>query len=673
MRPVMKKWFLRAEKTNLTGNMVGHDAKFKVVYPFYREKSIYPKAFGLLSFLILVLVFLLGTAWAEKVSEETYQKLRNLRIPFITNQGQMDEQVRFYARTFSGTVYVTEEGKVVYELPTTKDKKDRRWVLVEEVLDGLPGKEIQGEGQAETKVSYFLGNDQSKWKSGLTTYEGIDLGEVYEGIKLKLRAYGGSVEKLYYISPRKDPDKIRMKVDGAESLTVNHLGELEVQTGNGPVIFSRPRAFQQEGGKREDVEVAYLVKGDSYGFKVGPYDETKELVIDPLIQSTYLGGSGSDQTTSLAISGGNVYVAGYTNSSPFPGTTGGSQPAFGGGSYDGFVSVLSGDLTTLVRSTYLGGSGYDGINSLTVSEGNVYVAGYTGSTNFPGTTEGYQPAFGGGTSDGFVSLLSGNLTTLVRSTYLGGGGDDWINFLAISGGNVYAVGPTGSTNFPGTTEGAQAAYGGGTDGFVSLMSGDLTTLIQSTYLGGSGYDAIDYLIVSEENVYVSGTTFSSNIPGTTGGYQPDFGGAVDAFVSLLSGDLKTLIQSTYLGGSANENSRFLAFSGGNIYLAGVIDGTDLPGTGGGAQSVIGGGTYMWDGFVSLLSEDLKTLIQSTYLGGGGNDYIYSLALSGGNVYVAGATDSSPFPGTPGGFQPAFGGGSYDGFVSLLSGDLYIAS
>ena len=246
------------------------------------------------------------------------------------NQGQMDRQVRFYAKTFSGTVYVTDQGKMVYELPTSKDRKNQGWVLVEEALDRLPVKEIKGEKESETKVSFFKGNDPAKWKSGLATYETVNLGEVYKGIELKLRAYGGSVEKLYYISPGREPKEIRIKVNGADSLKVNDQGELEAQTGNGPVVFSRPKAFQQAGIQQENVEVAYFVDRDSYGFKVGSYDKSRELIIDPLIQSTYLGGNDYDYAYSMAVSGGNVYVAGYTDSSNFPGTSGGAQPANGG-------------------------------------------------------------------------------------------------------------------------------------------------------------------------------------------------------------------------------------------------------------------------------------------------------------------------------------------------------
>ena len=199
-----------------------------------------------------------------------------------------------------------------------------------------------------------------------------------------------------------------------------------------------------------------------------------------LIQSTYLGGNDFDWITSLSVSGGNIYVGGGTRSSNFPGTAEGAHPAYAGG-YDGFVSLLSGDLKALIQSTYLGGLN-DEISSLAVSGGDVYAAGTTWSGDFPITTGGYQQAFGGG-SDGFVSLLSGNLKVLIQSTYLGGSGGDRINSLAVSGGNVYVAGDTRSTNFPGTAEGTQSAFGGYVDGFVSTLSGDLTTLIRSTYLG----------------------------------------------------------------------------------------------------------------------------------------------------------------------------------------------
>jgi hypothetical protein len=655
---------------NSKNEVIGQDEKLKQYrFPYSQRVSIYRTALGLLGSIALLLVIGLGTAWTEKIPEETNQKIKGIRVPFILNQGQMDRQVRFFAKTFSGTVYVTNQGQMVYELPMGKDRKNQGWVLVEEALDRLPVKEIKGEKESQTQVSFFTGIDPTQWKSGLSTYETVNLGEVYKGIGLKLRAYGGSVEKLYYISPGKEPKEIRIKVNGAESLKVNDQGELEARTGNGSVVFSRPKAFQQAGNHQEAVEVAYVVDKDSYGFKVGRYDNRRELIIDPLIQSTYLGGNLKDCVYSLAVIGENVYVAGLTESNNFPGTSGGAQPAFGG-YFDAFVALLSSDLKELIQATYLGGGNGDIATSMAVSGGNVYVAGLTGSNNFPGTAGGAQPMNNGGSGKGFVALLSSDLKQLVQSTYVGEDSGDYFYFMNVSGENVYIAGATNSSNLPGSSGGAQITYGGNIDVCMFLLSADLKQLFQSTYLGGAGREYASSIAFSGGNVYVAGNTESTNFPGTTGGAQTGSGGSTDAFVSVLSADLKTLIQSTYLGGGAYEFSYALDFSqGGDVYVAGISASNNFPGTSGGFQPVTGGNHK---GFVSLFSADLKKLIQSTGLGGSGNEEISSMVVSGGKVYVAGKTDSIDFPGTSGGAQPAYGGGGYygaDAFMSILTADL----
>jgi hypothetical protein len=622
-----------------------------------------------LLYFILVFLFFNGifskTCWAEKISQDTRQKLKGLTIPFIKNQGQVDPRVKFYARTFSGTVYITDQGKLVYQLPESKDT-NQTWVLSEEALDRIPLKEIKGEKASETQVSYYIGNDQAKWKKGLSTYEAVDLGEVYEGIALKLRAYGGKVEKLYYVSPGNDPKKIRMKINGAESLKINNKGQLEVQTGNGPVVLSRPKAFQQEGEKQKKVTVAYLIEGDRYGFKVGNYDKSRELIIDPMIQSTYLGGNGEDIPYSMAVVEGAMYIAGSTTSTNFPGSSAGAQP-IPAGAHDAFVSLISTDLKSLIQTTYLGGTGDDYAYTMAVSGGNVYVAGETGSADFPATSGGAQPIYKG--HDAFVSCFSADLKNIFQSTYLAGGSTRaWA--IAVSQGNVYVAGETWSNDFPGTSGGAQPTPGSTqySDGFLSLLSGDLKQIIQSTYIGGNSGDIAYALDVSQGTVYVTGITWSSNFPAVSGGAQPVIGGIfADGFVSLVSADLKQFIQSTFLGGTGTDIAKSLIVSGEKVYIVGYTESRNFPGTSGGAQPAHAGGVC-YDAFVSILSSDLKQLFQSTYLGGTGNDLGYSISLSGGNIYISGSTSSTTFPATGGGVQPVFSGMG-DAFVSILGPDL----
>ncbi len=219
----------------------------------------------------------------------------------------------------------------------------------------------------------------------------------------------------------------------------------------------------------------------STNFGGGPSDAfvaSLSAELTTLNRATLLGGNGDERAFSLAIhpASGDVYVTGFTSSTNFPGTAGGAQAVYGGGTDDAFVARLTGDLTSLTRSTYLGGSGNDIAQGLAIhpTSGDVYVTGYTNSTNLPGTSGGAQADADGG-NDAFVARLTADLTTLTQATYLGGSGNDQALSLAIhsTSGVVYVAGSTSSTNFPGTTGGAQAVNRGGTDVFLARLTPDL--------------------------------------------------------------------------------------------------------------------------------------------------------------------------------------------------------
>ena len=609
------------------------------------------------------------TRTAHLDQTEAGRKLSGLRIPFVANAGQTDSAVAFYAPTFAGTAFVTRDGKIVYSLPG--------WALTESPVKGKP--RLAGGTPALTGVSDFRGNDPSRWRCGLSTFEDVSLGEVWPGISIGIRAIGRTVEKVFTVAPGGDPSRIRMSIAGARGLRLDREGDLVVETGSGEVAFTRPSAFQEREGAKYSVRVAYELRNHAYGFTLAGYDPELPVVIDPLLQATYLGGSGEDYAQALAIhpTSGAVYVTGYTNSANFPGTVGGAQTAAGGG-YDVFVASLSPDLTTLNQATYLGGSGNDFPNALVINpiSGDVYAAGSTESGNFPGTVGGAQTGSSGG-GDAFVVRLSSDLTTLDQATYLGGSGGDYAYGLAIdaASGDVFVAGSTSSTDLPATGGGYQTALGGTsgfTDAFVARLSSDLTALDRATYLGGSRDDYANAVAIDpgSGNVDVAGYTVSTDLPGTGGGAQTAVGGSVDAFVARLSSDLTALDQATYLGGSTADYATALAIhpSSGEVYVAGYTSSVDFPGTLGGAQQAKNGYN---DSFVARLSSDLTTLDQATYLGGSGNDEApLALAVnpSSGGVYVAGYTLALDFPGTDESAQEANGGG-YDAFVAWLSSDL----
>lgn len=710
-----------------------------------------------------------GHAGGVPERQHVAEHLSGVHMPFVANAGQTDSAVVYFAPTFAGTVFVARDGRIVYSLPgrkavasrdvgtldvshrdalrATLRSPDRNvgWTLTETAVHGTP--RPSGGDRAATHVSYLIGSDPARWSSALATFESVSLGEVWPGIRLDLQASGKNVEKRFAVAPGGDPSRIRMRVGGARRLRIDASGALVVATGNGDVTFTPPAAFQERSGTRHSIGVAYELHGRrEYGFRLGNYDHTLPVLIDPLLQATYLGGGGIDSAFGLAIhpTSGDVYVAGQAASSNFPGTTGGAQAANGGKS-DAFVARLNAALTTLEQVTYLGGVEDDLARALAIhpTTGDVYIAGQTLSTDFPGTAGGAQPTnatfsiaafvahlsadlktlhqatyFGGGVTvayalaihpatgdvyvagsetlsvlpgttggaqpaggggvDGFVARLNSALTTLDQATYLGGSGGDTAYGLAIHplSGDVYVTGETDSTNFPGTAGGAQAAHGvdfGNSDAFVAHLNSALTSIGQATYLGGNNQEIAQAIAIhpTSGDVYVAGWTQSTNFPGTAGGAQATFAGGAAAFVAHLDSTLTTLDQATYLG--VNGNNRALAVaihpSSGDVYAAGFTTG-DFPGTTGGAQSAFGG---FQDAFVAHLNPALTALDQATYLGGASADTAQALAIhpASGDVYVAGPTQSTNFPGTAGGAQAAHAvdGTNADAFVARLTPDL----
>jgi hypothetical protein len=680
-------------------------------------------------------LMLLGPAFARATPRdvEVRSQLGALRFPFVANEGQVDAQVAYYARTVAGTVFVTHRGQLVYALQKRTlaaprggpDLSPGTWTVTE-TLRGATLRPPTAQDRVVTGVSYFRGSDPARWRTRVPSYEQVSLGEVWPGVAVSLRARGDSVEKVFTVSPGAPVHRIRVRVGGASSLTLDRDGALIAQTGLGLVAFTAPVAYQEVDGVQHRVAVAYRLDGREYRFTVGAYDRTRPLIIDPFLQSTFLGGSDHEAIEALAIHAatGDVYVAGVTRSIDFPGTAGGAQPVLVGGGSPGsdfFVARLNASLTALTQATYLGGSGGDeheiaraiAIHPVT---GDVYVAGVTPSTDFPGTAGGAQPMTTAGTGGhGVVVRLNADLTALLQATYLGGSSQDGARALAIhpTTGDVYVAGLTFSTDFPGTGGGAQPVAGGQGDGFVARLNAGLTAVIQATYLGSSVRDDLGALAIAPVtgdvyvasvndsgpglvarlpssltalshvtylggspnalaihpatgDVYVAGLTESSDLPGTIGGARPAAGGGGDAFVARFSDDLTALLQATYLGGSSPDIANGLAVhpATGEVYVAGVTRSSDFPRTGGGA------GRFMEpsSAFVARLSGDLTVLPQATYLGRM-TTWATALAIHPtlGDVYVAGYT-GDPHPGVSGGAQPV-SGGFVDGFVSRLTSSL----
>ncbi|GEM_PF-1764809 len=378
--------------------------------------------------------------------------------------------------------------------------------------------------------------------------------------------------------------------------------------------------------------------------------------------ATYIGGSEEDGVNNVFESNGKVYIAGGTDSDDFPVVNGFQNHR--GGDEDGFIVLMSDDLSRLEASTYIGGSDEDDVNSLWVTDdGKVFIAGFTYSDDYP-TTNAFQSKINGGT-DGFISRLDSSLGNLIASTYLGGSEDDEIYSIYVTGSVIYVGGGTFSDDFP-----VKGAFQGNKkcceDGFISKLDTGLQDLIASTFIGGDDLDEVDSIYVtSGGDVYAGGWTWSDDFPLRGSPYQDSIKEDGDIFVIRMSGDLVNLLASTYFGGNQDDYVNSVIVKNDGVYVAGYTGSEDFP-ISGSYQRKFGGGWL--DGFVSKMDPDLSHLIASTYFGGSGLDVIISSYSSGEGIYIAGFTTSPDL--NMYGYDVTFGGCS-DGFIAFLSSDYFV--
>ena len=387
-----------------------------------------------------------------------------------------------------------------------------------------------------------------------------------------------------------------------------------------------------------------------------------------VVYTTYLGGNNSDTGRGIKVdAAGNAYLVGTTSSANFP-TTSGVIQGIASGPNDAFVAKLNATGSGMLYATLLGGSGGDSGNAIAIDAGgNAYITGNTNSINFP-LKNPLQTGFLNGLSEAFVAKLDPTASNLVYSTYLGGKVDDYGNAIAVDGsGNAYVAGYTTSTNFKVSRGSLQGIAAGGGDGFVTKLD-ILGKLSYSTYLGGTGADAIQGIALdSSNNAYITGYTGSSNFKVTTGALRTTLAGGNDAFISKLNATGTALSYSTYLGGSGNDYGNGITVdSAANATVIGTTNSTNFP-------LVLGTGLIgMDDVFVSTFNTTGSSLTLSTLLGGANTDQGWAVALdSSANIYLTGVTSSSNFPAVNA-IKNSNGGGS-DAFVMKISPGLNSAA
>ena len=515
-----------------------------------------------------------------------------------------------------------------------------------------------GESPTAEKTHYYVGPAEN-WRSD-SHFERVRYSRIYPGIDLVFLIKSGELEYNFEISPGADPSVIRIHYERANP-ELDRNGELRVKVAGITITQRRPRAFEKMGERARPIECSYVFsRNGDVVLATAAYDHRASLLIDPvLIFSTYLGGPGFDAIYGVASdTAGNLYVTGETDSSALTSTAGAPRS-----SRDVFVTKMNSAGTQLLYTVYLGGGGNDSGKAIAVdASGNAYITGVTSSQDFP-VTGGTVSSRDSGAEDAFVSKLDSN-GHLVYSTYLGGERSDYGFSIAVdAAGDAYVAGQTGSTAFPVTAGAFQTSNRGGlSDCFISKLNPAASALLYSTLVGGAGIDLCAGLTIdSAGNAYVTGTTYSSDLP-TRGALQASLRGAGNAFVAKINPGGSALVYSTFLGGSSLDNGSAIAVdASGSAYVTGYTSSVDFPTTAGAAQTSL---TGSYNAFVSKLSADGSTLAYATLLGGTKSDAATSIAVDQtGRAIVGGYTSSPDFP-VVAALQSSFQG-AFDAFATVV--------
>ncbi len=616
-------------------------------------------------------------------------------FPFIENGGQWPERARFLARAGALDAWAERDG-LTLRLRARDGGRERGSVVrlaFEQALDTAP---VGVDGLAGVH-NYFVGDDPERWATGARAFAALEWPELYAGVDLRLRTAHGRLEYDVLLEPDADLDAVVVRVEGARSVARAPDGSLAIETERGTLGQPAPVTYAvQPNGDLQPIDCHFrVIDGERYGFELPERPEGLEVVIDPgLVWSSYLGGSGFDGPSDGGYVGadGQLIGGGHTSSANFPTTPGAYDLALAGAS-DAFVYRFAADGTALVFATYFGGNGDDRVRDVDVdASGAITVAGETSSTNLPVTGNAIQSTFGGG-YDGCVARLSATGDQLLYCTYLGGNGNDGQNVEFVVGLEVDAAGvmtlagQTNSANFP-TTPGcydptfdSTATSVGAYDAFMTRISADGSTLLYSTFLGGShveyGYD----VALGEGNeIVVVGDTASDNYPTTPGCYDPWYAGqGEDVFVAVFDpagNGPADLLYSTYFGGDVNDIV-FAVDVGptGEPTLGGWTYSDDLDTTPGAFRESAEANTQHFTCRIAPEGNGAADLVYSSYYGGPQTSTPYVLGFT---VYVdvdendlvtlTGDTSSDAFHVTPCAVDDTYPG---IGSMGIYWGDVFV--
>ncbi len=594
-------------------------------------------------------------------------------LAFERNQGQSAPDVRYIARGAQATLYL--------EKTSAKLESSAHHSLTMRWISSNPTPKISGEDLLEKRSNYFVGTDPKQWTTSVSNFEKVRYEKIFPGIDLLFYGNDRELEYDFIVAPHSKPHSIKFKFDEAETIFINHDGELVLKNPTAEMIQRKPVAYQIIHGEKISVAADYtLLKNNEIGFAVGDYSLDFPLIIDPVISyASYVGEDLNSSPVIATDAQGNAYIA---RTFGVPATNGAVQS----GSMIS-ISKINPSGTAVLYSAVIGSGELDQAYGITVdSSGNCYMAGKTNSSLFPTTAGAFQTDFGiacGTCSNAFVTKINPQGSALIYSTYVKGEATQIsekkltvARAIAVdANGNAYITGDTNVSDFPTTPNALQptmTTYKGlpSQDAFVTKLNASGSQIVYSTYLGGGDNTdkGMGIAVDAAGNAYVGGAT-SNGIVGVTRPQGTIFPTMANSYQTTDTRGLGEFIPVYAFAAKVNPNGTALLYSAligtvnsslppfgfgidaaGSAYLTGFTRSKTFPVTANafrknfGANADDGG-----EAFVTKLNANGSALAYSTYLGGTGAntaDYATALAIDlAGNTIVTGLTNSPDFPQT----------------------------
>jgi hypothetical protein len=602
-------------------------------------------------------------------SRRALNTLASLPLSFEQNDGQTDRRVKFLSRGAGYTLFLAQEETVLAlrqraqsagcggargdmarrnspklsascaeksgaGAQMARQSNELESALSMKLVGANHNAAIAGIEELPGRSNYLIGNDPKKWHTNVPTFAKVQYQGIYPGVDLVYYGNQHALEYDFVVAPGADAQVIQLDVRGADKMHLDAAGDLVLPTTVGDVFLKKPEIYQQVGEEKKEIAGNYAIHdGHLVTIELGPYDRAQQLVIDPtILVSTFLGGS-----TTFGDFGHNVAL----------------------------------DLQQAI-----------------------YIAGQTGSTDFPTTPGSFQPRSDGlATTQPFITKIKADGSALVYSTFVTGtdnfGSRDFASGLGVdSSGSAWISGATNASDFPlvnpfqTTIGGAQSAGPNNTNhgcAFITKLTPDGSGLLFSSYFcgrdAGDNTQAIALALDPSGNPTIAGFTTSLHLP-LVNPLQATLNGTQNAFVAKFT-NAGAIVYSTYLGGNAIDQANSVAVdANGNAYITGSTTSTNFP-TKNPFQAALAPGISMFtatqNAFISEIQSDGSALLYSTYLGGDNDNSDGRNGESGfgiavvkpGTVAVVGQTNSSNFP-TVSPIQGTYGGGNLDGWVALIN-------